>query len=63
MCGLFCWTGNKMWILLFDTGRNEQLVTLHHIFQLAQVAHIVDLPAKLKTTGRERSNMLSTCRF
>lgn len=39
--------------LLSDTGRNDQLITLDHILQLTQIAHIVDLPAKLKTE-RER---------
>lgn len=42
----------KSGVLLFDTGRNEQLLTLYHILQLTQVAHIVDLPAKLETTDR-----------
>jgi len=41
-------------LLLFDPRRDEQLLTLHHVLQLTQVAHIVDLPAKLKTTERER---------
>lgn len=45
---------NIIWnpLLLFDTGRNDELLTLHHVFQFTQIAHVVDLPAKLKTTKR-----------
>lgn len=35
--------------LLFDRAWNKQLVALHHVLQLAQIAHIVDFPAKLET--------------
>lgn len=47
--------GIKTWsqLLLSDTGRDEQLIALHHILQLTQITHVVDLPAKLKTTARE----------
>lgn len=43
--------------LLSDAGRNDQLITLDHILQLTQIAHIVDLPAKLKAE-REKTRVV-----
>lgn len=43
--------------LLSDAGRNDQLITLDHILQLTQIAHVVDLPAKLKAE-REKTRVV-----
>lgn len=41
-------------VSLSDARWNDQLLTLHHILQLAQVAHIVDLPAELEAAHKRR---------
>lgn len=37
---------------LSDARRDDQLVALDHVLQLAQVAHVVDLPAKLEAAAQ-----------
>lgn len=50
---------NASQFLLSDTGWDDQLVTLDHVLQLTQVAHVVNLPAKLKTTTRTERDTIT----
>lgn len=61
VCYLFLQTKRKD--SLFDRAWNKQLVALHHVLQLAQIAHIVDFPAKLETAERQRDERISLLMF
>lgn len=41
---------------LSDARRDDQLVALHHVLQLAQVAHVVDLPAELEAAAQTQKS-------
>lgn len=40
---------------LLDARRDDQLVALDHVLQLAQVAHVVDLPAELEAAAQTQT--------
>lgn len=41
---------------LSDARRDDQLVALDHVLQLAQVAHVVDLPAELEAAAQTQKS-------
>lgn len=60
-CVCVCFCVSCCRVSLSDARWNDQLLTLHHVLQLAQVAHVVDLPAELEAAHKQGIGESSSC--